>query len=114
MRRMPIRMTAAEAVDRASCGALTILDVREAAEVATSGRAAGALHVPLGLVGLRCDPSAPDCPSGMACDKPVALYCAAGGRSERAGEILCALGYAEVYNIGGFGDWLAAGGAVER
>ena len=114
MNRTPTRLTAAEAARRAASGMLTIIDVREANEIAATGRAAGSLHVPLGLVGLRCDPTAPDCLPGLVCDQPLALYCAAGGRSQRAGEILCALGYTEVYNIGGFGDWQAAGGPVER
>jgi rhodanese-related sulfurtransferase len=31
-----------------------------------------------------------------------------------AAQMLVGLGYVEVYNIGGLGDWQAAGGAVTR
>ena len=108
------RIALDEAVRRAGDGTLVVIDVREAGEVAMTGKARGALHVPLGLVRLRCDPNAPDCPAGLGRDRAVALYCASGGRSQMAAQMLRDLGYAEVYNIGGLGDWIAAGGAVSR
>ena len=46
--------------------------------------------------------------------KTVILYCASGGRAALAGKALQELGYAKVFNLGGFKDWVAAGGAVER
>ena len=46
--------------------------------------------------------------------KPVILYCGSGGRSALAGKTLKDLGYAEVYNLGAFKDWVEAGGAVEK
>ena len=42
--------------------------------------------------------------------KPVYLYCASGGRSADAGEMLIEMGYTQVYNLeGGFRAWKAAG-----
>jgi rhodanese-related sulfurtransferase len=108
------RLAAGDAIAQAADGALVVIDVREAAELAASGKAAGAHHVPLGIVALRCHPSAPDLPAGLALDQPVAVYCAAGGRSQKAAEMLVQMGYETVYNIGGFGDWASAGGPVER
>lgn len=89
-----------------------LVDVREMAEVKATGKAKGAQVIPLSVLGLKCDPSLPDCM--LAKDKPVALYCASGGRSGMAAQTLGRLGYTEVYNIGGFGDWVAGGGQVER
>ncbi len=44
----------------------------------------------------------------------VAVYCASGGRSQMAAQVLISLGYREVHNIGGLFDWQAAGGAISR
>lgn len=104
--------TVAEIAERVAREEMILVDVRELAEVRASGKAKGALHIPLSLMGLRADPSHPDCQ--LAWDKPVALYCASGGRSGMAAQTLSRLGYAEVHNIGGFGDWVAGGGQVER
>lgn len=46
-------------------------------------------------------------------DRPIALYCAAGGRSEDAMKRLAKAGFTELYNLrGGFYDWEDAGEAV--
>ena len=45
--------------------------------------------------------------------QPIALYCAAGGRSEDAMKRLSKAGFTELYNLrGGFYDWEDAGEAV--
>jgi rhodanese-related sulfurtransferase len=42
--------------------------------------------------------------------RPIAVYCAAGGRSSGAAEILKGLGFTEVYDLsGGFRAWSAQG-----
>lgn len=110
----PAQITPTEAVARASKGELVVIDVREVAEVRASGKAKGALVIPSGLVGIKCDPSAPDCPKGLSLYTPVALYCASGARSGMAAAALQKLGYKTVYNLGGFADWKAGGGAVEK
>lgn len=107
------RLTAAEAVKLAAQGEITILDVREAGEVQTSGKAKGALHIPLALVPVKADPKAPDCVKGLDLARPVAVYCASGMRSGRAAQVLAGLGYT-AHNIGGLGDWVSAGGTVSR
>ena len=104
----------AEAVARAAKGELRVIDVRDLSELKSSGKAKGALVIPSGLVGIKCDPSAPDCPKGLSLDTPVALYCASGARSGMAAAALQKLGYKTVYNLGGFADWKAGGGAVEN
>ena len=47
-------------------------------------------------------------------DKPVILHCASGGRAALAGKLLKDMGYQKVYNLGGFKDWVEAGGKVEK
>lgn len=91
---------------------MTLLDVRELAEVKATGKAKGAVVIPLSLLPLRADPSQPNCQLDRA--RPVAIYCASGGRSGMAAQMLSRLGFAEVHNIGGIGDWTASGGQVEN
>lgn len=94
-------------------GDVTVIDVREAAEVAASGQATGALHIPLALLALKADPNGGSYDVRIDPAKPVAVYCAAGGRAGVAVATLASLGY-EAINIGGFGEWVNAGGPVTR
>jgi rhodanese-related sulfurtransferase len=106
-------LTAADAVAMAAKGEITLLDVREAGEVAASGTAKGAVHIPLSMVPLKANPKGPDHDKRLNPAKPVAVFCAVGGRAGQAAQVLSQLGYS-VHNIGGFGDWVSAGGAVQR
>lgn len=107
------RLTAADAVAMAAKGEVTLLDVREAGEVAASGTAKGGVHIPLSMVPLKANPEGPDHDKRLDQAKPVAVFCAVGGRAGQAAQVLERLGYS-VHNIGGFGDWVSAGGAVQR
>jgi rhodanese-related sulfurtransferase len=89
-----------------------LVDVREPSELQKTGKAKGAVNLPLGLLALRADPAAPD--AMLRPGKPVAVYCAAGARSAQGAQLLRRLGYDPVWNIGGLGDWVAGGGQVEQ
>lgn len=107
------RISPADAVAKTAKGEVTLIDVREASEWAM-GHAAGAVHVPLGLVRVKLDPNAPDRPKGLGLDSPIVVYCAAGGRSAQAQALLTSMGYTDVANLGGLGDWQSGGGKVTR
>ena len=107
------RLTAAEAIARHAKGEITVLDVREANEVMSSGTAAGGVHIPLSLVAMKANPQGPDHDKRLDPKKPVAVFCAVGGRAGMATQTLQKLGY-EAHNIGGFGDWASAKGPVKR
>jgi rhodanese-related sulfurtransferase len=107
------RITPAEAQEKIAAGAL-VVDVRDAPEVEQSGKVAGALHVPRGMLEFRADADSPYYDNSFAKDRPVVLYCAAGARAAMAGQVLREMGYEQVYNMGGFKDWAESGGAVER
>ncbi len=100
------KMTAHAAIAQAATGMITVVDVREVAEVKETGKAKGALNIPLALIGLQAAEK-------IDKSKPVAVYCAVGGRAGMAVQALTKLGY-DAHNIGGFGDWASAGGAVSR
>ncbi len=108
------RITAAQARDMIAKGDALVVDVRDAPEVAASGKVAGAVHVSRGMLEFRADPQLPSHDKNFAKDKAVILYCGSGGRAALAGKMLKELGYERVYNLGGFKDWADAGGAVEK
>lgn len=101
----PPRIPPAEALDAHRSGAAAFLDVRDAHELAATGTVPGALHIPAARVVEGADP-----PLDPAA--PLIVFCAAGVRAAAAGRALLARGYKDVRNMGGFRDWVAAGGAV--
>ena len=107
------KISGKEAIDMAAKGAL-IVDIRDSAEVAQTGKAAGAVHIPRGSLEFKADLSAPSADKNFAHDKPVILHCASGGRAALAGKLLKDMGYTKVFNLGGFKDWVEAGGKVDK
>jgi rhodanese-related sulfurtransferase len=107
------KITPAEARDMIAKGGTLVVDVRDAPEVAASGKVAGAVHISRGMLEFRADPELPSHDKNFAKDQPVILYCGSGGRAALAGKMLKDLGYERVYNLGGFKDWADAGGPVE-
>jgi rhodanese-related sulfurtransferase len=107
------RISADDARQKIADGAL-VVDVRDAAEVDKSGKVAGAVHIPRGMVEFRADPDTPYYDKNFTKDRPVIVYCASGGRAALSGQALKEMGYDEVYNLGGFTDWADSGGAVDK
>lgn len=107
-------LPAHDAVRMHAEGAIQLIDVRGHDEVAQTGKAKGAIHIPLFQLAQQADPRHPEFHPELKADLPVAVYCASGGRSQMAGQTLSQFGFAEVYNIGGLFHWQSAGGACER
>lgn len=107
------KVTPAEAEAMIQKGAL-VVDVRDGAEVAASGKVAGAVNVSRGMLEFRADPESPYHDKRFDKAKPVILYCASGGRSALSGKTLKDMGYAQVYNMGAFKDWAEGGKPVEK
>ncbi len=105
------KITSDQAADMIKGGNTLVLDVRDAPEVAASGKVAGAQHVSRGMLEFRADPESPYHDKNFDRDKAVILYCASGGRAALAGKLLKDMGYGKVYNLGGFKDW---NGAVDK
>jgi len=108
------RITPAQARELIAKGNALVVDVRDAPEVAASGKVAGAVHVSRGMLEFRADPELPSHDKNFAKDKTVILYCGSGGRSALAGKLLKELGYEHVYNLGAFKDWAESGGAIDK
>jgi len=107
-------MTASQAVAQSAEGTITLIDVREHGEVAGSGKAEGALHIPLMRLRDMADPRHPDFVKELEGCGTIAVYCASGGRSHNAEMLWRQLGYEDVHNIGGLAQWGQAGGSKER
>lgn len=107
------RISAADAKDLIAKGNVLVVDVRDPAEVAKSGKVPGAVNVPRGMLEFRADPESPYHDKSFDKGKTAILYCASGGRSALSGKTLKDMGYDKVFNLGGFKDWVDGGGQVE-
>ena len=85
-----------------------IIDVREPDEVAKSGKVVGALNIPKGVI-----ENSMKLEKEVKVDQPIAVYCESGNRAALAGKCLNEAGYTNIYNLGGFPDWVKAGGQIE-
>ena len=90
-----------------------LVDVRDAPELADTGKLAGAANVSRGMLEFRADSATPYHNPEFRTDRPIVLYCASGGRSALAGQALQGLGYGKVYNLGAFKDAAEAGFPTE-
>ena len=87
-----------------------ILDVREGQELRESGKIKGAIHVPRGLLEFVFRPEDyVENPEEMK----ILVYCAAGARAALAAKTLMYIGYKDVFNLGGFKEWVENGGEIE-
>lgn len=78
-------------------GAYTLLDVRQPGEYEAE-HIPGAKLIPL--------PDLKDGRSQLDAQKPIVVYCASGGRSLAAAQLLSGLGFNEIYNLkGGIKAW---------
>ncbi len=83
-----------------------VVDVREPWEY-QQGHIPGALLIPLGQLSTRLNELDPQ--------KPVAVICASGNRSQSAAALLGQKGFKTVYNVsGGTGAWMYSGLELER
>ena len=97
-----------------AAGDVLIVDVRDAAEVAATGKVKGAINVSRGMIEFRADPATPSHNPAFQKDRPIILYCASGGRSALAGKVLKDMGYENVQNLGGFKEAAEAGIEIEQ
>ncbi|MBI5557769.1 MAG: sulfurtransferase [Deltaproteobacteria bacterium] len=89
--------TAARYMEAKPAGTYTLLDVRQPKEY-ESAHIAGAKLIPVGELDHRLDELDPE--------KPAIVYCAIGGRSRIAAQMLSGKGFREVYNLsGGIRAW---------
>lgn len=102
------KITPEQAADMMAKGNTLVLDVRDALEVAASGKIAGAVNVSRGMLEFRADPESPYHDKIFEKGRNIVLYCVSGGRAALAGKLLKDMDYGNVYNLGSFKDWTGA------
>ncbi|WGH77983.1 rhodanese-like domain-containing protein [Jannaschia ovalis] len=107
------RIPSEDAVARHGGDALFV-DVRDSSDIAKTGTIAGALRVPRGFMEFAADPESPYHNPALTKGAKLHLVCGAGGQAALAGKTLQDMGFADVTNIGGIGDWQKAGGPMEE
>src|SRR5438874_3533249 len=86
------RIQAADLRNLISGANVLIVDVRDAPELAASGKVKGAINVSRGMLEFRADPESQYHNPAFQKDKTVVLYCASGGRSALSGKPFKSLG----------------------
>lgn len=107
------RITTEQALEAYGNADAVFVDVRDGTDIAKTGTVKGAQKINRGFLEFAADDSTPHHNPALQKDANIYVMCAVGGQAALAGKTLKDMGYGNVYNIGGFGDWKAAGGAVE-
>ncbi len=107
------RLSVEDAMAKHGDDNVVIIDVRDGKAIENTGTIAGALRIPRGFIEFAADEATPHHNEALSKDKEILLVCAAGGMAALTGRTLSEMGYENVYNIGGFGDWKDAGGPTE-
>ena len=107
------RLDFAESLDLIKNTESVIIDVREESEVYNQGIIKDAIHIPRGLIEFKLSPDSPDNPVNIDKDTNILVYCAGGFRSALAAKTLSDMGFHNVYNIGGFQEWIDSGGEIQ-
>ena len=91
-------------------GDVLLVDIREAEERRQLGGIPGAIHTSRGMLEFSADPTSAYYRPGFDPDSRIILYCASGGRSALAADMLQGLGYERVAHLdGGLRAWRDAG-----
>jgi len=107
------RLSFEETIDFIKNKETVIIDVREESEVINYGLIKEAIHIPRGLLEFKLSPNSPNNPILISDDTNILVYCAGGYRSALAAKSLLDLGFKNVYNLGGFQEWVESGGEIQ-
>ena len=98
-------------IERDKC---VIIDVREESEFIQHGYIKNAINIPRGLIEFKLAPASANNPINIDDNTNILVYCAGGYRSALAAKVLQDLGFKNVFNIGGFADWINSGGEIVK
>ncbi len=90
-----------------------IIDVREESEVFNQGLIKDAIHIPRGLIEFKLSPNSLNNPANINANTNLLIYCAGGYRSALAAKTLLDLGFKNVFNLGGYQEWIDSGGEIQ-
>ena len=107
------RLSFKESINLINNSKAVIIDVREESEVYNLGLVKNAIHIPRGLLEFKLSPNSPNNPVLIDDDTNILVYCAGGYRSALAAKTLLDIGFKNVYNLGGFQEWVSSGGEIQ-
>jgi rhodanese-related sulfurtransferase len=107
------RIPPTEAMKRHGAPDALFVDVRDSNAIAKTGTIAGAQRVPRGFLEFAADESSQYHNPALKKDAEIYLVCGAGGQAALSGKTLKEMGFTNVRNIGGIGEWETAGGPME-
>lgn len=95
-------------------GDAILVDIRDIRELIREGKIPGAVHAPRGMLEFWIDPASEYHRAVFEPGKRYILYCAGGGRSALAADVMREMGYPEVAHLEpGMTGWKEAGAPVE-
>ena len=107
------RLSFNESLEMLSNKNTIVIDVREESEVINLGIIKNAIHIPRGLLEFTLIPNSPNNPVKIDESTKILVYCAGGYRSALAAKTLKDLGFKNVYNLGGYSEWIDNGGDIQ-
>ena len=103
------RLSYDDSIDLIKNHSTLIIDVREESEVHSSGVIKNAIHIPRGLIEFKIS----NISTIIEEDTNILVYCAGGYRSALAAKTLKDFGFKNVFNIGGYDEWILNGGEIQ-
>ena len=107
------KITVNDGIEKHKEGEALFIDVRDSADIATTGTITNCLRIPRGMMEFVADEASPLHNENLSKNKEIVLVCGAGGMAALTGKTLLDMGYTNIQNVGGIGDWIKAGGPVE-
>ena len=100
------RLSFEEAINIISSTNTLIIDVREASEIEATGLIKNAVNIPKSIIDTNFDHSLIMNHLNDNEDTTILVYCAVGIRSAFVGHFLLNQGYKNVFNLGGYAEWV--------
>lgn len=107
------KITVNDGIEKHKEGEALFIDVRDSADIANTGTITNCLRIPRGMMEFVADDASPLHNNNLSKNKEIVLVCGAGGMAALTGKTLLDMGYTNIQNVGGIGDWIKAGGPVE-
>ena len=102
------------AIEKHSSNSATFIDVRDSAEIDKTGTIKNALRIPRGMIEFIADDSTAIYNPKLKKEDEIILICGAGGQAALTGKTMKEMGYQNVKNAGGIGDWEKNNGPMDK
>ena len=108
------KISVADAIEKHKGTDALFIDVRDSADITSTGTIKNCLRIPRGMIEFAADAASPLFNDQLSREKDIILVCGAGGMAALSGKTLQEMGYEKVQNVGGIGDWIKGGGPIEN